>query len=192
MVYRDLGGIVAKDHTNFTHLVMAKLTRTPKLLFAVVKSCHILPSKWLEDSMSAKNFLPEHQFSHFYEEFNREYDAKLDKVLYMDAKHKLLEGKTFWVTPSVFPNKKTLAELIELSGGSLERIRRSRAQIEATNLTSPFSYFILTAHNDLHLVADLLKSKKDNKQRVVCNVELVLSAILSQEFHIDRYAVSVV
>ncbi|ENN75011.1 hypothetical protein YQE_08327, partial [Dendroctonus ponderosae] len=189
---RELGGIVAKDHTNFTHLVMAQLTRTPKLLFAVVKSCHILPSKWLEESMSAKNFLPEHQFSFCFEEFNRDFGAKLDKVLHMDTKHKLLEGKTFWITPGVFPSKKTISELIELSGGSLERIRRSRAQIEATSLTAPFSYFILTAHNDLHLVADLLKSKKDTKQRVVCNVELVLSAILSQDFQIDKYAVSVV
>lgn len=189
--YRELGGIVSKDHKDFTHLVMPKLTRTNKLLFAIVKSTHVLPDRWLEESLTAKTFLPESRFSLPTEEFNQTYKATIEKAMQSFYKHKLFEGKSFWITPSVFPSKRTISELIELSGGKLERIRRSRAQIEATNSTAPFSYFILTAKEDLHLVADLLKTKKD-KQRIVCNVELVLSAILKQEFEVEAYAVSVV
>ncbi|CAH1132708.1 unnamed protein product [Ceutorhynchus assimilis] len=190
-IVRDLGGIVASDHKEFTHLVVPKLTRSHKLLFAIVKSHYILSDKWLDDSLEAKRFLPESDFGLPTEKFNQTYGTSYEKALQSCNRQQLLDGKTFHVTPSVVPSKRIVCELIELSGGKLERIRRSRAQIEATNATSPLSYFILTAREDLHLVADLLKNKKD-KQKVVCNVELVLSSVMKQEFEVEPYAVSVV
>lgn len=169
---------------------MPKLTRTHKLLFAITKFCHILPDKWLEHSLSSRKFLAEADFSLSADEFNQTFNTNLDLVLKSPLKSRLFDGKAFWITPSVVPRKKILAELIELCGGRVERIRRSRAQIEAASLTAPSTYFIITAKEDLHLVGDLLRNKKD-KQRVVCNAELVLSAILRQEFEVEPYAVSV-
>lgn len=188
---RELGGMVSKSYKEFTHLVVPKLSRTHKFLFAISKSCHIVSEKWLEESHSMKNFLPELEFVPCTDEFNQTYNVSLERTLQTLNRDKILEGKTFWLTPSVYPTKRIVSDLIESSGGKLERIRRSRAQIEAMNTASPLSYFILIAKEDLHLVADLLKNKKDN-QKVICNVELVFSAVLKQHFEVEPYAVSVV
>ncbi|XP_076254688.1 uncharacterized protein LOC143192843 isoform X2 [Rhynchophorus ferrugineus] len=188
---RELGGCVSKDYKDFTHLVVPKLGRTHKLLFAITKSCYIVTYKWIEDSFTARMFLPENDFIPPMDEFNKTYNVSLERTLQVINRNKIFEGKIFWITPSVFPTKKIVCELIEACGGRLERIRRSKAQIEASNATSPLTYFIIISKEDLHLVADLLKHKKE-KQRVVCNVELVLSAILKQHFEIDPYTVSVV
>ncbi|XP_060533249.1 PAX-interacting protein 1-like [Cylas formicarius] len=187
---KELGGTVVTDTKDFTHLVMPRLVRSHKLLFAVCKNAHVVSEKWIEQSHAAKEFLPEITFNLPTEEFNKKYKVTIENTLQSFKREKLFEGKFFWVTPSVFPSKKIVAELIECCGGVVERIRRTKAQIEVTNSNSPLSYFILTTKHDLHLVADLLKNKKE-KQKVVCNVELVLSAVLKQNLEVDPYAVSV-
>lgn len=170
---------------------MPQLVRTNKLLHCVCLGAHILPDSWLQDSAQANKFLDESNYSLDTKDFNSEYKCDFQQTLATKNRNRLFEGKYFFVTPSVFPNKKVLSELIQSCGGIVERIRRSGSQIEATNINSPYSYVILTHENDLHLVADLLKNKKD-KIRIVCNVELILSAILKQTFEVEPYAVKVV
>nr|CAH7749107.1 unnamed protein product [Callosobruchus chinensis] len=186
----EIGGSVAKDHKNFTHLVMPHLARSNKLFFAIAKEAYVVSEQWLKDSHDAKKFLPETSYSLSTKEFNMMYKCDFDQTLQTRNRCKLLEGKFFYVTPSVVPSKKIVSELIQCSGGVVERVRRSSAQIEATSINSPYSYFIITHENDLHLVADLLKNKKD-KMKIVCNVELIFSAILKQTFEVEPYAVCV-
>lgn len=190
-VFRQLGGSLARNHQDCTHLVMPQLVRTNKLLHCICLGTHILPDSWLQDSAQANKFLDESNYSLDTKDFNSEYKCDFQQTLATKNRNRLFEGKYFFVTPSVFPNKKVLSELIQNCGGIVERIRRSGSQIEATNINSPYSYVILTHENDLHLVADLLKNKKD-KIRIVCNVELTLSAILKQTFEVEPYAVKVV
>lgn len=181
---------MAKCHKDCTHLVMPHLARTNKLLYCVCLGTYILPESWLRDSMQANKFLDESNYSLDTKEFNREYKCDFQQTLNTKNRNRLFEGKYFFVTPSTFPSKKVLTELILSCGGIVEKNRRSMAQIEATNANSPYSYVILTHENDLHLVADLLRNKKD-KIRIVCNVELILSAILKQTFEVEPYAVKV-
>lgn len=185
-----MGGSVAKDHTNFTHLIMPHLARSNKLFFAIAKGAQVLSDQWLKDSHAANQFLPENNYNLNSKDFNYEYKCDIDQTLLTKNRNKLFEGKFFFVTPSVFPSKKLVVELIQSCGGVVERIRRSSAQIDATSVNSPYSYFIVTHENDLHLVADLLKNKKD-KMKIVCNVELIFSAILKQTFEVEPYAVCV-
>lgn len=181
---------MAKSHHDCTHLVMPQLIRSNKLLHCICLGVSIMPESWLKDSHTAGKFLDESNYSLDTKDFNNEFKCDFNQTLTMKNRNKLFEGKYFFITPSVFPGKKTLTELIQNCGGVVERIRRSATQIEATNVNSPYSYVILTHENDLHLVADLLKNKKD-KMRVVCNVELILSAILKQTFEVEPYAVKV-
>lgn len=189
-IVKQLGGVLAKSYMDCTHLVMSHLARTNKLLLCIPLGVHILPETWLRDSSASEKFLDESGYVLDTKDFNSEYKCDFTQTLATKNRGKLFEGKSFWITPSVFPGKKFLTELIQNSGGVVEKIRRSQAQIEATNLSAPYSYVILTHENDLHLVADILKNKKD-KVRVVCNVELVLSAVLKQTFEIEPYAVKV-
>lgn len=167
---------------------MPQLKRTHKLLCCLCVGCRILPDTWLRDSNSAGKFLDESNYSLDTKEFNSEFKCDFNQTLSTRNRNKLFENKHFFVTPSVVPKKKELIELIECCSGTIEKNRRTLAQIEATNLSSPYSYIILTHENDLHLVADLLKNKKD-KVRIVCNSELILSAILKQTFEVEPYAV---
>ncbi|KAJ8973925.1 hypothetical protein NQ317_001131 [Molorchus minor] len=169
---------------------MPYLARSNKLFFAIVKGACVVNEQWLKDSHSTNQFLPETNYNLNSKDFNYIYKCDIDQTLQTKNRNQLFEGKFFFVTPSVFPSKRVIVELIQSCGGIVERIRRSSVQIEATSINSPYSYFIVTHENDLHLVADLLKNKKD-KMRIVCNVELILSAILKQTFEVEPYAVCV-
>lgn len=169
---------------------MPYLARSNKLFFAIAKGAYIVSDQWLRDSQESSQFLPETNYTLNPKEFNYEYKCDIEQTLQTKNRDKLFEGKFFYITPSVFPSRKILAELITCSGGVVEKIRRSAAQIEATNTTSPYSYFIITHENDLHLVADLLKNKKE-KVKMICNAELIFSAILRQTFEVDPYSVCV-
>ncbi|KRT80816.1 hypothetical protein AMK59_5213, partial [Oryctes borbonicus] len=163
---RQLGGVVAKSFRDCTHLVMPQLKRTHKLLCCICVSTYILPDSWLRDSYAAGKFLDESNYSLDTKEFNSEFKCDFNQTLATKNRSKLFEGKHFFITPSVVPRKKELVELAESCGGIVERNRRTLAQIEATNSSSPYSYVILTHENDLHLVADLLKNKKDKVKTV--------------------------
>lgn len=169
---------------------MPYLARTNKLLYAVCRGIHILPEAWLKDSQIVNKFLDETNYTFDTKEFNSSYKCDFNQTLNTKNRNKLFEGRYFYVTPSVVPSKNVVVDLIHGCGGVVERIRRSSAQIEATNANSPYSYVIITHENDLHLVADLFKNKKE-KIQTVCNVELILSAILKQTFEVEPYAVKI-
>lgn len=169
---------------------MPYLARTNKLLYAICRGAYILPESWLKDSQMANKFLDETNYTFDTKEFNSQYKCDFNQTLNIKNRNRLFEGKYFFVTPSVVPSKKIVVDLIQNCGGVVERVRRSSAQIEATNINAPYSYVIITHENDLHLVADLLKNKKE-KIRTVCNVELILSAILRQTFEVEPYAVKI-
>lgn len=169
---------------------MPRLIRSQKLMLAITRGVHIVPESWLRDSAATNQFLEESNHTFDTKDFNSLYKCDFAQTLNTKNRGKLFEGKFFFVTPSVFPSKRDVVELIQACGGVVERIRRTSAQIEATNINSPYSYVIITHENDLHLVADLLRNKKE-KVRIVCNAELIYSAILKQTFEVEPFTVKV-
>lgn len=81
--------------------------------------------------------------------------------------------------------------MIENCGGTVEDVRRTAAQIEATNQTAPHTYFIVTVESDVHLTGDLLRNKKE-KIKYICNTELIFHAVMSQEIEIEPWSINVV
>lgn len=170
---------------------MPYLARTNKLLYSICRGVHILPESWLKDSEKANQFLDEINYTFDTKNFNSYYKCDFNQTLNTKNRNKLFEGKYFFVTPSVIPSRKIVVELIEHCGGVVERVRRNLVQIEGTNANSPYSYIIITHANDLHLIGDLFKNKNQKIRAMVCNAELIFSAILKQTFELEPYTVKI-
>lgn len=71
-------------------------------------------------------------------------------------RQELFKGKIFYVTPGVnHPKAFVVRQIIESAGGTVEKQRRSlRSIIEL----EPNTYIVIACTNDLHLVADLIRS----------------------------------
>lgn len=52
-----------------------------------------------------------------------------------------------------------MAEIIESAGGTMEKTRRSLAQIQEMNSNGKLDYIIITVENDLHLLSDVLRAE---------------------------------
>lgn len=171
---------------------MPHLGRSTKLLFAITVGSYIVPDTWLKESQTANTFLDESTYRFDTKEFNATHDCDFYKTLETKNRDKLFQNKVFFLTPSVVPSYKVLKELIEKSGGTVEKQRRSLGQIEAANNSVPYSYIILTNENDLHVVYDCLrKTKGSEKQKYVGSSEVVMMAVLRQSFPFDQFLVRV-
>jgi PAX-interacting protein 1 len=93
-----------------------------------------------------------------------------------------LQGKTFYLTPSISPPWRDLKRVIEHAGGAVDNKRRKTVE-EISQLNRPGqdpTYLLITCEHDLHIVADVLKAKIG-----VYNTEFVMSAVLSGRINFD-------
>lgn len=176
--FRAFGGVVVSEPSEATHLVMTKLERTSKLLQGLCTVNYLLSSDWLVDSVAAGELLSEEKYPVQDAEFDSTFKCDLQQVVKMTSRGKLFEGRTFHITPSVKPSVKVLTKIIELSGGKVEKARRSLIKIHEANAQSANSYLILSCPGDLHLLSDVLRSKQHN--RIVSTTEFVMECVLSQ------------
>lgn len=168
------------DPRQASHLVMTKLGRTCKLLQCLSTVNYILGSNWLTESAVAGELLPEEKFQLQDSQFEETFKCDLQGIVKspVAGRSKLFEGRTFYMTPSVRPTVKEMTKLIELSGGRVEKGRRSLLKIHDANTQSPNSYLVLSCPGDLHLLLDILRSKQHN--RIICTTEFVMKSVMSQ------------
>lgn len=171
-----------------THLVVTKLGRTYKLLFALCTVDHIVSSKWIVDSAKAGKFLRPDEYALNDDQFRKIYNCDIQAVIKSTARKTLFAGKTFFVTPSVRPKPSEIVRIIEFCGGKVEPKRRTATQIHQGNAQQPDSYIILTCPNDLHLMHDLMRSGKSN--RCICTTEFVLAAIMQQKINFEAHIIT--
>jgi len=82
--------------------------------------------------------------------------CKVHKILSNPNRHELFKGKIFYVTPGVtHPSVFVVRQTIESAGGVVEKQRRS---LRAIQELEPNTYIVIACNNDLHLVADLIRS----------------------------------
>lgn len=62
------------------------------------------------------------------------------------------------MTPNVVPSRKALGELVILSGGQVEKQRRSVKAIQELNKLTQ-TYIVISCYNDLALIADIFRAK---------------------------------
>lgn len=188
VICSTLGGVVVTDPAEATHIVLTRLTRTSNLLRALCVVDHILSSKWIVESAKVGKFLPTDDFQLNEEQFSDTYRCDIQSTIKSTKRKQLFDGKTFYITPSVRPNIKDLTALIELSGGKVEKKRRTAAAIAEANAQQPESYIILTCTKDMHLLIDLTKPGKPN--RIICATELVMTAVMQQKIEVEPHIIT--
>lgn len=75
-----------------------------------------------------------------------------------------------------------------MSGGVVEKKRRTAAAIAGINAQKPESYIILTCTKDMHLLIDLTKPGKPN--RIICATELVMTAVMQQKIEVEPHIIT--
>ncbi|XP_024871465.1 PAX-interacting protein 1-like isoform X2 [Temnothorax curvispinosus] len=176
---RELGGALAASWRDATHLVMSAPLRTVKLLCCLSRCKFIVSLQWLLECSAKNTFVDESTYVLSDPEFEKNFNCNIEKTLTSPNRGTVLKGKIFYVTPSVIPSPSAIAEIIESAGGTMEKTRRTIAQIQELN-AGKLSYIIVTHDNDLHLLADVLRANIN-----VYSAEIVLGAVARQYFQPD-------
>lgn len=167
-----------------THTIMTKLTRTTKLLISLCVCKYIVSSSWIVESAKAGKFLQPENYPIHDKDFEEIFKCDIYKTIQQPNRNKLFEKKIFYLTPSVFPLIKNLINLIELSGGIVEKKRRSSSAIADTLKQNPGSYIIVGCQKDIHLLIDLAKVTKSH--RFIYSTEYIMQSIMHQKIEDDK------
>jgi PAX-interacting protein 1 len=177
-----LGGKIAEDNLQMTHLVTTQPDRTLKLMYALCSAKHILNSKWLVDSATSGYFLPEENYE--LKEINTErFKLDVQTVIKSSIKQTLFKGKIFYITPSVYPAPEHLQRMIEYCGGTVESNLRSVVKIQEQNRLMANSYIVISCPKDSHLITF---------RKFICHVytsEFVLQSIMTQTINYGANAI---
>ena len=154
----QLGGELAEP-VQASHLVVAYLQRTPKLLTAISRGLHVVTPAWVMQSARRHAWLYEANFALQDPLAERQMGLRLSdslaraRALCM-AGRQLFEGLTFWLSPAV-PYPSVLKQLIPACGGEFSEQRPPRS---VGDQDRP-SHIMLCAEEDMHLCYYLWGSK---------------------------------
>lgn len=179
---KDLGGEVTSHAKIATHLVMPKMGRTISFLCAINYVKYLLNAEWVKESHKQKKFLDPGNYRLHDPEFEKTFGCNVLKTLQKLDRHKLFEGRIFYLTPSITPSWKKLKLVIEAAGGRVDN-RRRRDIDQIRELNKPDAdpvYLIISCEHDLHIVADVLKAKIG-----IFNSEFVMSAVMRGKMDFD-------
>lgn len=167
---------------------MTRVARTVKLITALTTVKHLLSTKWITDSANAGYFLPVDSYRLDVKELDETFKCELHKVLEMSNRNKLFEGKIFFVTPQVKPSLKDVKQMIELSGGVVEKSARPLKKIREANLDKPGSYVIVSCPEDRILIQPFIQKGKHGVCQI-CTTEYVMQSILQQKLAIEPHII---
>lgn len=161
-----------------THLLAAQLVRTEKFLCALSGSPFILTDKWATASVAAKKLLPEKDFILRDKAGEKKYNVDLAKSLKRakESGGKLLEGKTFYITPRIKIDVKLLRNVIIANGGQVGNSAPT-ARILGAN---PDRY-IISCVEDISIWRPI-----SSQNFPIYTQELVLNGALRQEVEFDN------
>lgn len=154
-----LGGGLASNNREATHLVMPSLMRTPKLLCCIPSVKFIVSPRWIHESMQQGKFLDEQPYLLRDAEMERKLNVDIPKLLSTSQRDQLFKGKTFYVTPSVVPSRSLLRDIIESSGGKVVPQPKSMKAISELTQKDQNAYIIITCPTDYHLLSDAVRNK---------------------------------
>ncbi|TDL19364.1 hypothetical protein BD410DRAFT_792173 [Rickenella mellea] len=165
-----------------THLIANNIARTEKFLCAMSHGPYIVMEKWAVNSVAAKRVMPERQYALVDAANEQKYRFKLSEALERarSSKDRVLEGHTFYVTPSV--SLKLNYELLKKFAAS--------AGAKATTQTPTIR---LLEPDDRRHVISCLEDKSiwrhlAEKGYSIYGHELLLTGILTQRMEWDNPA----
>lgn len=167
---------------------MTRIRRSIKLIYGLCVCQNIVSSLWIIESAKAGYFLPLENFTLSDPDFESQHKCDMQKAVQSTNRKTLFDGKTFYITPKVFPNINDITKWIELCGGTVEKTRRSNARIQEANIQCRDSYIIITCENDIHLVASLTKPGKSSYCNV-CSTEYIMQSIMRQTLTMEPHVI---
>ncbi|CAF0879757.1 unnamed protein product [Brachionus calyciflorus] len=187
-----LGGIIAKQPSQTTLLVVDKIERTAKLLKCLSTCENIVSVKWIIDSKLNGKFLDPSSYQVKDEKFEKHYKCCLKESLERAKTNKpLFHGLVFYLSPSVKPSYQDLVDMIKSAGGTvtndvpnLQMINEPFRDENKTNLKS--KYVIVGSQSDLCILKPFIEKKIP-----IYSEEIVLSGILIQKLDANLYKFNV-
>jgi hypothetical protein len=160
-----LGGILAKQINQATHLIVDKIERTAKLLKCISTCEYIVHVKWLIDSKMQGKFLDPLDYQVKDERFEKHYNCCLKESLERAKERKpLFNGFFFYLSPSVRPSYADLEEMVRSAGGivvrdvpTLQQFHEPFIDDRKTGLTS--RYVVIGSQNDLCILKPFVEKK---------------------------------
>jgi len=181
-----LGARVGVKPDECTHLVVKTLARTEKLLCAMAVAPAIVTENWVRDSIAVKKLLPTDKYALVDPASEKKWKFKLKDALKRAKakKGRLFAGKIFYVTNKVPLDKKLLKNVVSAHGGQL---RQQNPTVRAlSGNESGHQCFVISCPEDASIWRPIAEAGHS-----IYSHELILSAALTQEIHLDAEGVRV-
>ena len=179
-----LGLSLANSPIECTHLVVQRLSRSPKFICAFSHAEFILSYKWLLESHEFGQVLDEQHYILQDEEGEKKFSFNLMYSLLKRRKRKdlLFKNLVFFVTPTVFSGVPNMKEMIESAGGDIAtRKLPTKAQLSQMKMSGK-RFVVVTDPQDIHLCSAVESLGVD-----IVGKEFVVSGILRQDIDFQAH-----
>ncbi|VVC40830.1 Zinc finger, RING-type,Zinc finger, RING/FYVE/PHD-type,BRCT domain [Cinara cedri] len=181
LIVLQLGGKMATQYNDGTHLVMKEPLKTIPFLCCLSTINQIVNAQWLRDSQLISEFKDEVDYC-FQEIFDgNTMVCNVPNVLANSRRSQLFKNLTFFVTPGIqSPPSTYIKEIIISAGGTIETILRSE---NAINSLPPNHYFIISCLEDACSIPDILEIN-----HVIYSSDFVTNSVMKQSIDFkDNY-----
>uniref|UniRef100_A0A0A9XDH1 PAX-interacting protein 1 n=1 Tax=Lygus hesperus TaxID=30085 RepID=A0A0A9XDH1_LYGHE len=172
---KKLGGKVVEKPTDCTVLVTDKVRRTVKFLCALGLGKPIVSPNWLSKSKSFNKFTDTSASLLQDNEAEEKFDFELKESLEKAKNSRLLEGYSFYATPSVLPPPAEIKPIVECSGGTYLAKPPAKWASNAAIISSPKDK------------SDWTKLTKHGVLPPILSAEALLSGVLQQKFDFGKH-----
>ncbi|XP_031377350.1 uncharacterized protein LOC116192824 isoform X2 [Punica granatum] len=180
-VIEDLGGVVASQGSESTHIVTGKVRRTLNFCTGLCSGAWIVLPAWLKESFREGRFVDEVPFILEDEDYVLKYrsDLKGAVIRARASPRALLEGYHVCIAHHVHPPQRTLTEIVTAAGGNIIR--------EADIVKDPSRTIFIACEEDMEVALVALR-----KGVWTFGSEWLMSCIMRQEldFEAPQFAVS--
>ena len=172
-VIASLGGKMADNVYECSHLVTDKMRRTMKFLCCVARGCHIVNFKWIEKCNQQKKFVDSSSFTLKDKAFEKQHNFNLVKsIAQARANPGVLTGYQCVLSKGVKPNQEQLRDIIKCAGGSV---------LASLPDTPEKGVVVISTEEDMLDFADA-----QDKGFPIYTTEFVFSGILKQELSVEE------
>uniref|UniRef100_A0A2H8TDD8 PAX-interacting protein 1 n=1 Tax=Melanaphis sacchari TaxID=742174 RepID=A0A2H8TDD8_9HEMI len=180
MMLHLVGGTVASNLFQPTHLVMNKPKTSLEFFICLPTVRYVVNENWLRDSHTDLRFLDERAYLIQNLQDKHMGLCNVPAILDNYKRHQLFRRLSFFITPGItYPPVHRLEEIISSAGGIVEKTRRSLKSIQET---PAFSYFIISCPEDHYLCNDL-----SDIHNVVYLPEFITCSLLAQKILTHKF-----
>lgn len=180
----ELGLGFADSPISCTHLIVDRISRTPKFICAFSHAKYILDYKWIIESHEVNDLLDE---KHFILQDKAGEEKYLFNLVYSWLKRKkrnglLFSNLIFFVTPSVISEVSNVKEMIESAGGVVST-KKAPSKMQLDQIKSDGKRLVVVScDKDQYLCSTLETLGVD-----IVDVEFVITGILRQDIDYESH-----